>query len=91
MISYKDIPVEVHQLPSTTNTQTVEQQLKENRKTIKEILCMDPYQYKVRQQLSTLFFSQLSLNFFSYQLFNNICLFGYYSKKCRAKDLHARP
>uniref|UniRef100_A0A6N2KS06 Replication factor A C-terminal domain-containing protein n=1 Tax=Salix viminalis TaxID=40686 RepID=A0A6N2KS06_SALVM len=46
MISYKDIPVEVHQLPSTTNTQTIDEQLKENRKTIKEILCMDPYQYK---------------------------------------------
>uniref|UniRef100_A0A6N2NKL1 ATP-dependent DNA helicase n=1 Tax=Salix viminalis TaxID=40686 RepID=A0A6N2NKL1_SALVM len=43
---YKDIPVEVHQLPSTMNTQTIDQQLKENRKTIKEILCMDPYQYK---------------------------------------------
>ena len=50
MISYKDIPVEVHQLPSTTNTQTIDEQLKENRKTIKEILCMDPYQYKVCQQ-----------------------------------------
>ncbi|KAG5241489.1 replication protein DNA-binding [Salix suchowensis] len=36
---YKDIPVEVHQLPPTTNTQTIDQQLKENRKTIKKILC----------------------------------------------------
>ncbi|KAG5240448.1 replication protein DNA-binding [Salix suchowensis] len=43
---YKDIPVEVHQLPPTTNTLTIDQQLKENRKTIKEILCMDPYRYK---------------------------------------------
>uniref|UniRef100_A0A6N2M013 Replication protein A OB domain-containing protein n=1 Tax=Salix viminalis TaxID=40686 RepID=A0A6N2M013_SALVM len=43
---YKDIPVEVHQLPSTTSIQTIDEQLKENRKTIKEILCMDPYQYK---------------------------------------------
>uniref|UniRef100_A0A6N2MFD4 ATP-dependent DNA helicase n=1 Tax=Salix viminalis TaxID=40686 RepID=A0A6N2MFD4_SALVM len=43
---YKDIPVEVHQLPSTTTAQTIDQQLKENRRTIKEILCMDPYQYK---------------------------------------------
>uniref|UniRef100_A0A6N2NIF6 Rubredoxin-like domain-containing protein n=1 Tax=Salix viminalis TaxID=40686 RepID=A0A6N2NIF6_SALVM len=37
---YKDIPVEVHQLPPTTNTLTIDQQLKENRKTIKEILSM---------------------------------------------------
>uniref|UniRef100_A0A6N2LHF7 Replication protein A 70 kDa DNA-binding subunit B/D first OB fold domain-containing protein n=1 Tax=Salix viminalis TaxID=40686 RepID=A0A6N2LHF7_SALVM len=43
---YKDIPVEVHELPSTANTLTIDQQLKENRKTIKEILCMDPYRYK---------------------------------------------
>ncbi|KAG5235298.1 replication protein DNA-binding [Salix suchowensis] len=44
---YKDTLVEVHQLPSTTSIQTIDEQLKENRKTIKEILCMDPYQYKV--------------------------------------------
>uniref|UniRef100_A0A6N2MDD8 ATP-dependent DNA helicase n=1 Tax=Salix viminalis TaxID=40686 RepID=A0A6N2MDD8_SALVM len=43
---YKDIPVEVHQLPSTTTPQTIDQQLKENRRTIKEILCIDPYEYK---------------------------------------------
>ena len=55
MISYKDIPVEVHQLPPITNTLTIDQQLKENRKTIKEILCMDPYRYKICQQLFKLF------------------------------------
>jgi replication factor A1 len=29
---------------------SIEQQINENRKTIKEILCMDPYEHKVCQQ-----------------------------------------
>jgi len=34
----------------TNDNNTNTQQIKENRKTIKEILCMDPYQYKVCHQ-----------------------------------------
>uniref|UniRef100_A0A6N2NHM6 RCC1-like domain-containing protein n=1 Tax=Salix viminalis TaxID=40686 RepID=A0A6N2NHM6_SALVM len=57
---YKDIPVEVHQLPPTTNTLTIDQQLKENRKTIKEILCMDPYRYKRWEMIEEVWLEMLT-------------------------------
>ena len=42
------MPLDVHKLPPSLNVVvSLDQQINENRKIIKEILCMDPYQYKV--------------------------------------------
>ena len=71
IISYKDVPVEIHQLPPSTNAQTIDQQLKEHRKTIKEILCMDPDQYKVCQQWSPPLFYHITFDSVFCQTLNN--------------------
>ena len=48
IFSYNQIPLNVHKLPPSSNAViSLDQQINENRKTIKEILCMDPYQHKV--------------------------------------------
>ena len=60
------MPHDVHKLPPSLNAVvSLDQQINENRKTIKEILCMDPHQHKVSllmlmRTLLTVFFSLYS-------------------------------
>ncbi|KAL9356244.1 hypothetical protein Peur_049497 [Populus x canadensis] len=44
---FAQLPVEIQQLPSSSNVVlSIEEQIKENRRTIHEILCMNPYEHK---------------------------------------------
>lgn len=46
--SFKQLPVEIYQLPSSSNVVlSIEDQINENRNTIREILDMNPYEQKV--------------------------------------------
>lgn len=68
---YNQMPLDVHKLPSSLNAVvSLDQQINENRKTIKEILCMDPYQHK-----NIRFTCRASIT--DYDLFN-----GWWCKTC---------
>ncbi|KAJ6927863.1 hypothetical protein NC651_011778 [Populus alba x Populus x berolinensis] len=42
------MPVDLHQLPPSSQAiLSLETQINENRRTIREILCMDPFKHKV--------------------------------------------
>ncbi|KAJ6971640.1 hypothetical protein NC653_032229 [Populus alba x Populus x berolinensis] len=44
---FAQLPVEIQQLPSSSNVVlSIKEQIKENRRTIHEILCMNPYEHK---------------------------------------------
>ncbi|KAJ6945951.1 hypothetical protein NC651_000888 [Populus alba x Populus x berolinensis] len=44
---FTQVTVEIQQLPSSSNVVlSIEEQIKENRRTIHEILCMNPYEHK---------------------------------------------
>ena len=68
--SYGQVPHDVHKLPPSFNAVvSLDQQINENRKTIKEILCMDPHQHKVSllilmHTVLTIFFCFFSLLYF---------------------------
>lgn len=45
--SFKQLPVEIYQLPSSSNVVlSIEDQINENRNTIREILDMNPYEQR---------------------------------------------
>lgn len=44
---FAQVPIEIQQIPSSPNAiLSIEKQIKENRRTIREILCMNPYEHK---------------------------------------------
>jgi len=46
--SYGQMPVHLHQLPpSSRAVLSLETQINENRRTIRKILCIDPFEHKV--------------------------------------------
>ena len=64
--SYAEMPLDVHKLPPSLNAVvSLDQQINENRKTIKEILCMDPYQHKVLLQMLLHTLLTLVFNFYN--------------------------
>jgi replication factor A1 len=46
--SFSQLLVEIYHIPSSLNVVlSMEDQINENRKTIKDVLCMNPYEHKV--------------------------------------------
>jgi hypothetical protein len=64
------VPHDVHKLPPSLNAVvSLDQQINENRKTIKEILCMDPHQHKVSLLMLMRILLTVFFNFYSHFYF----------------------